>query len=304
MNNFWNVWNANGEIKIGNYTLQGFSVAGFRTNFYIKELSIMLDAGISSPYSPTHIFVTHSHSDHIASIPFHLLSQNKEKKFIYCPASQVRSIDEYIRTLFTTNNGGCDTWDDRKNHETIGVRPYTFMDLTIGKKEYLVEVIKCYHSIDSVGYGFITKTRRFKKQLKTRPSIELKKLSNHEKYDWITKCEFCYLGDTSCEILKEDMIYCYDSIIIECSFIYDSELERSVQTQHIHWTQLKPYVVAHPKIMFYLYHFSMRYKSDEIIEFFNNQHLDNIVVLANHNGSQPNRITAAQGNNNNNVLEV
>lgn len=49
VNALWNTWNDREPIKIPNteYTLKGFSIAALRTNFYIKELGIMLDAGLS-----------------------------------------------------------------------------------------------------------------------------------------------------------------------------------------------------------------------------------------------------------------
>ena len=283
MNNFWNIWNANGEIKIGNYTLQGFSVAGYRTNFYIKELGIMLDAGILAPFNATHIFITHSHADHIANIPFHLMGKIQTRRTLYCPQSAVDDIDRYIRSLYTATNGGIDTWEARRNHITIGVEPYNFINITIKSKNYIVEIIKCDHTVDSVGYGFINLKRKLKKELIRRHPKQLKELSDSEKYDYKPDYEFCYLGDTSCEILEDEMLERYNSIMIECSFIHDDELERSTLTKHIHWQQLKPYVIKYPNKIFYLYHFSMRYEPETILEFFKNENLSNVVVLANAN---------------------
>ena len=281
MNKFWNIWNANGEVKLGNYTLQGFSVAGYRTNFYIKELGIMLDAGISAPFNATHIFVTHSHADHIANLPFHLMGKIRTRRTIYCPKSSVKCIDSYIRSLYTATSGGIDTWQ-RRNHITIGVKNYDFLDMTIKNKNYVVEVIKCHHSVDSVGYGFISTKKKLKKELKKLKGNELKKLTDKEKYNFVSTFEFCYIGDTSCDVLEDEALERYKSVIIECSFIHEDELDRSTLTKHIHWQQLKPFILNHPKIIFYLYHFSARYEPEQIVDFFKYENIPNIVVLANN----------------------
>ena len=87
-NALWKVWDDREPITIPGtqYTLRGFSIAALRTNFFIKELSIMLDGGLSANYSPDHIFITHSHTDHIANLPFHLYSAKENSKIqIYAP---------------------------------------------------------------------------------------------------------------------------------------------------------------------------------------------------------------------------
>lgn len=56
-NAVYNVWNKCPAIKVPNtsFTIKGWSVAAHRTNFYIPELKIMLDAGISRPVIQSYI---------------------------------------------------------------------------------------------------------------------------------------------------------------------------------------------------------------------------------------------------------
>ena len=79
MNPIYRIWNDHEHIKLSGtpYTLQGFSIAGYRTNFYIPQLNLMLDAGISANFTPKKIFITHSHADHIANLPFHSYGYDK-----------------------------------------------------------------------------------------------------------------------------------------------------------------------------------------------------------------------------------
>ncbi len=52
-----------------------------RTNFNVGRL--MFDAGLSCNAISDHVFLTHGHSDHSASLYFHTLSEND--KYIYVP---------------------------------------------------------------------------------------------------------------------------------------------------------------------------------------------------------------------------
>ena len=49
---------------------------------------------------------------------------------------------------------------------------------------------------------------------------------------------------------------------------FADELVNAVETKHIHWSQLRNYVVDNPNIMFVLFHFSQRYRDEEITDFF------------------------------------
>ena len=47
---------------------QGESIAARLTGFYVKNLGIMLDAGVRSDFMPVIIVITHMHLDHFSEI--------------------------------------------------------------------------------------------------------------------------------------------------------------------------------------------------------------------------------------------
>lgn len=118
LNPLWKVWddslkvnfddgtnsikiNSNNTYKLvgTEWTFRGFSIAALRTNFIIKELNIMLDAGLSGNMTPDHIFITHCHSDHCANLPFHIYSSKENSKInIYVPFESVDNIHKYIKS--------------------------------------------------------------------------------------------------------------------------------------------------------------------------------------------------------------
>ena len=65
MSNYIGLWKPWSEIhpyqlKRTSKMIQGYSIAGLRTNFFIQH-DLMLDAGISAPFEPKYILITHGH---------------------------------------------------------------------------------------------------------------------------------------------------------------------------------------------------------------------------------------------------
>ena len=287
-NDLWKIWE-NRELVIPEtqYSLKGFSVAALRTNFYIKELAVMLDAGISSPnYAIDYIFITHCHSDHTANIAFHIYSarENSNKMQIYAPKEACEKIRKYIISAYVLS---CDLDDSIKEedlyvHRYFNINPINSddkFDLTIKNKNFNIEVIKCYHSVPCVGYGFIEKRLKLKEEylkLSGKEIGELRKKGisiNYEKEYYL----LCFLGDTSKEIFNEEKLKKYRTIMIECTFLLDDDIEQADKTCHMHWKYLEKYIVSNPNQTFILYHFSQRYKKKDISEFFDKIGLKNII---------------------------
>jgi len=90
--------------------------------------------------------------------------------------------------------------------------------------------------------------------------------------------KFCYVLDTSIKVLVDNpFLLEYPVMIIECTFLLDDEIAHAVNKKHVHWLQLKPYVINNPNVLFILTHFSFKYRDSEIREFFDNvKKIDNI----------------------------
>lgn len=101
-------------------------------------------------------------------------------------------------------------------------------------------------------------------------------------------------GDTHVDVFaKNPQIFDYPEIIVECTFFHNEKgiQERANRDGHIHWDSLRPsmihsielpidvnderwvrfslvVVLDHPKNRFILIHWSLRYKEQEIYDFF------------------------------------
>lgn len=304
-NDKWNWTNEPYKIAGTCYTIRGWSKAALRTNFFIPELRVMLDAGLSANVSPEYIMVTHCHSDHTANIPYHLYTIHK-KVTIFAPPESYMRIDKYIKQayLMSTDIDDENLLDVTKLYDMIpayegeteiliGEKMEEYKDENgdkkirfKGGKPMKVEIIKCVHSVPCIGYGFIESRLKLKPEfehLKGKEIGELKK-SGVDINDKIDFPFFCYLGDTSHEVLQNPTLEKYKTIMIECTFILPDEHDNAILTKHIHWEYLKPYILAHPQINFVLYHFSQRYQPEQIKEFFDNEFYDkenNVTLIDN-----------------------
>ena len=273
-------------------TLMGWSVAALRTNFYIKELGLMLDAGLSGPTCTiNHLLVTHCHSDHVANLPFHLYSYKAPDKIqIYVPKGIESHIKEYIESAYLLSSH---TFPEEENikredlhlygfYDLITVEPGNDLRIKIKNENYGLEIFKCYHPVPCVGYGVYTIRKKLKEEytkLSGKEIGELRKKGVDINYDYIKKL-FVYLGDTGKEIFEKEewaKIVEYPAIIIECTFILEDEKEQAIKTQHLHWDDLAPIVDKYTNNTFILIHFSQRYNNSEIKKFFEEKNRKNVI---------------------------
>ena len=83
-------------------TLQGDAIAARYSGFWIREWKIMLDAGLHSEFNPEHIFITHTHLDHIGRLYEVLLNMkilDRSKPKIYIPRGAKNFVKNYLDSM-------------------------------------------------------------------------------------------------------------------------------------------------------------------------------------------------------------
>lgn len=265
------------------WNITGYSRAAYRTGFYIRDISLMLDAGPQCFSNPSHIMITHTHGDHIANLPFTLINDNPENHtfHIYAPAESEKHLRKYIHSLFETNSSMDIENPKDKWYKFYPMIPNTSFEISMNNNPYRIEVFNCDHSVPTVSYGINTIKQKLKdeyKGLTGKEIVELKK-SGIEITQTVITPILAYLCDTSCVALETNPnLFTYKTVIVECTFLYPEHLENAQLTKHIHWDELKPYIITHSKITFVLIHFSLQYKDAEIDEFFKKESLPNIKI--------------------------
>ena len=202
METLWSVWSSRNPVKIAGsgYTLKGWSIAALRTNFFIPELNLMFDAGLSGGMSADTIFITHQHCDHCCNIPYHLMTQKDAKIKVYAPAEAVDKINTYIESAYIMTLNLQDPAELKLQEELYDMIPVisgTKIPLVIKKKQFDIEIIQCHHSVPCVGYGLIEKRMKLKEEymgLSGRELGELKKNKVEINFEQEVAL-FCYLGE-------------------------------------------------------------------------------------------------------------
>lgn len=271
--------------------LSGYSRAAHRTGIEIIGLNVLLDAGLDVQKAFPHIFITHQHLDHVIYLPQYTMNIDNDKQYINVISTNniLNNVKPYLceALKMSKNIINCNIYDDILKKANTNFIPININDnndsynFCNGKEQWIVNSVNCYHGIDSVGFGFSVIKNKLKDEYLNLSNLEIIKLKKDGKTitNEIKEDIFLFLGDTNKNILQNKEIYKYQSIIIECTYIYEEELHLAKINKHIHWLDIKNIIIENKNIQFILIHFSMKYKNQEIIDFFNKENLTNIDIL-------------------------
>lgn len=266
-------WQKNWKIPKSSWSICGFSRSAFRTGFYIPELNLMLDAGPQNFNKPDFILVTHTHVDHIANLPLTLIGDPGNTIQIYGPLKAEPYVVNYINAMFSVNAMG-NIHAENSVFKYNGLTQNEMFDICANKSDMKIHVFKCDHAIPTISYGISEIKTKIKEEYSKLPGKEIATMRKEgvEITHLVAYKKLAYVCDTSIKVFDMNhTILEYPVVFIECTFIYDDELQNAIDTQHIHWSQLKPIVVANPDTIFMLFHFSQRYRDIEINEFFSKE---------------------------------
>lgn len=167
------------------WTLSGHSRALVRTGFVIEELKVFLDAGVGwknpSP-SPSIICITHTHIDHCNALP--MLLRTPANPAILAPLSHMPALKEMAGMTWSVKRAGwvpnssqelsfeldrlpkSDTLASFGIVENVGDKTRRWVPVMAGdclivpQPQVIISVIRCFHTIEDVGYVLSESTTR------------------------------------------------------------------------------------------------------------------------------------------------
>jgi len=163
-----------------NLSLRGYSRSAEATYFFIPELKISLDmGGIDKSTHSNSYFITHTHMDHCVHMPeaqpaFVNLT---DPTLIFVPIESVPFVQNYMHSAQELN--AVQVVDREAN---MKAKPFTLHGVSPGQNypilnnRYEVDIIKCHHSVPTVGYAFSEPRSKLKEEYKSLKKTEIAEL--------------------------------------------------------------------------------------------------------------------------------
>lgn len=286
----YTVWNNNLSLKEygANLTLSGYSVSAVCSSFYIREWKVLLDTGISIDFQPKHIFITHTHGDHIDKLGL-VLTDLKDPPCLYVPKGAKEFIKDYLDSFHKMTYLNKDIEYIYK-YKLIEVDDGDEINIKVNNKDLSIKVFKTDHSIKSIGFAFSECRKKLKKEYSNYSSSQIKDLKkqNIQITESVKVPMIIYTGDTRNSIFTDEVInfYDYKIIITECTFIdslmkdIDAKL-MAHEKYHNCFSNLIDIAnnAKYKNTTFLLCHYSARHNQDDINKYYEKVKITNPNII-------------------------
>lgn len=277
-------------VQAGPYRIRGISVGGIYTSLEVRELGVLLDAGIAPrSFAPVDdLFLSHGHADHVGALGSLLGIRGlmrKDELRIYMPAPIVDSVCDALRAL------------SRLQRYDLAIVPIAMEpgDERQIRADLWVRAFRTYHPVPSLGYQFFRRVQKLKRQYADLPGPEIgaRRKRGDDLFEIRERLELAYATDTLVRVLDESpSILASRVLVLECSFLDERKsLADSRAGCHIHLDELLDRAERFACEHLVLMHFSQIYRPREVHEILARRCppslLDRLVVFAPHRGAWP-----------------
>lgn len=251
-------------MKVGTYTIEGFSASAFATYIGIKEIDVLFDIGHCPPHfiRYNNLIISHGHQDHLLSVTRYIGLRNMNNMSpanIYLPAVQKKNVESLLKIWSKIEN--------RRNYK-VHLHPVQDGEIHEINEKYYFKAFKTPHSFDSLGYIIYEKRKKLKPELVGLSPAELiAKKKNGEEIEYFKHIpQICYTGDSTEEIIENPDIQKARYLILEATFLSENHLEAADDKAHIHLNHILEFLHNTQNEFVILTHFSMRYHRKEARE--------------------------------------
>lgn len=253
-------------IKHKEYTIEGYSRAAVQSYWRVPELKLGFDLG-AQPWDfmgTSTWFVTHTHLDHIASLPVYVARRRMMKMdppTIYLPAHAVELVEHVLKAFQRLDRG-------RLPCEIKSVLPGDEIELS---RELMVTACATKHTVPSLGYIVWERRKKLKAEYQTLRGDQIRDLrvagvevSEERRFPLLA-----YTGDTSPEGLDNNpVMFEAEMLIAEMTFVAPNHRKEKIHKHgHMHlddWVQRRD---LFKNQLIIAGHFSTRYHDKQIEHF-------------------------------------
>lgn len=245
-----------------NLTVEAVSLAGIRTAIALPQFSICFDVAQGLPHvlSMKKYFITHSHMDHAAGIPYVISQKNlqniKNAEF-YMPEEMVAPIQNIMNLWGELENHKYEyQMQGLKNNDSISIN-----------KSYSVKAFKSCHRVPSLGYTLIEHKKKIKDEYSHLTKNEILNLKKQNIV--IERTEdipiFTYTGDTTIDVFEKcEWILNSKVLFTEVTYLDERKsIEHARSWGHIHLDEIIPYLSKAKAEKIVFCHISSRYSLQE-----------------------------------------
>jgi ribonuclease Z len=247
-------------------TIEGYSRAAVQSYWRIPELKLGFDLG-AQPWdfmgTPAW-FISHTHLDHIASLPVYVARRRMMKMdppVIYLPEHAIELVQHVLKAFQRLDRG-------RLPCELIPVRAGDEFEIS---RELVVSAVATKHTVPSVGYIVWERRKKLKAEYQNLTGDQIRdvRLSGVEVSEERRFPLVAYTGDTAPEgIDANPVLYEAKILITEMSFIAPSHRKDKIHKHgHMH---LDDFVQRRDRFQNELViaaHFSTRYHDKQVLHF-------------------------------------
>jgi ribonuclease Z len=244
-------------------TIEGYSRAAVQTYFRVPELKLGFDLGAQPwDFMGTQTWlVTHTHLDHVASLPVYVARRRMmkmEPPTVYVPGYAVDDLRKLLH-LFQRLDRGRQTCDLR------GIEAGQEFELS---REHVVSAFATTHTIPSLGYIVWDRRQKLKEEYHGLPGDKIRdlRLAGTQVTREVRIPLLAYTGDTSPAALDAcPDIYRAKVLITEMSFIRAKHRRDKIHKfGHMHLDDFLERAGRFENELIICGHFSTRYHPDEV----------------------------------------
>jgi ribonuclease Z len=247
-------------------TIEGYSRAAVQSYWRIPELKLGFDLG-AQPWdfmgTPTW-FVSHTHLDHLASLPVYVARRRMMKMdppVIYLPEHAVDLVNHLLKALQRLDRG-------RLPCDLVPVRPGDEFELS---RELVATAVEMRHTVPALGYIVWERRKKLRAEYQNLTGDQIRdiRLSGVDVSEERRFPLVAYTGDTSPEGLDlNPVMYEAKVLITEMSFVAPSHRKEKIHKHgHMHLDDWVERQRRFQNELVIAAHFSTRYHDKQIMHY-------------------------------------